>query len=171
MQPDPEYLREHYALLSDDALLEIDRADLVETAQNFYDHEIARRRLGSTDDAGDSDEPAVPYEQPSPGDRPDWLEDASVAISYTSHSGGTEPAAAADAFDALRVAGIPCYLDFCEVPPEEVPPPAPTYEWRVMVPGKFNFRADSVLKRSSTLSLKLVGRRIWKRCRMRSWPK
>jgi hypothetical protein len=46
MQVDPEYLRQHYNLLSDEALLSIDRSELVEIAQKCYDAELARR--GST---------------------------------------------------------------------------------------------------------------------------
>jgi hypothetical protein len=33
MHLDPDYLRQHYSLLSDEALLAVDRADLVEMAQ------------------------------------------------------------------------------------------------------------------------------------------
>jgi len=35
MQLDPEYLRQHYASLSDEALLAVDRAELVEMAHVF----------------------------------------------------------------------------------------------------------------------------------------
>jgi hypothetical protein len=45
MQVDPEYLRRHYNSLSDEALLSIDRTDLVEIAQKCYDAELARREL------------------------------------------------------------------------------------------------------------------------------
>ena len=45
MQADPDYLRHRYSSLSDDALLAIDRSDLVEIAQNFYDAEVKRRGL------------------------------------------------------------------------------------------------------------------------------
>ena len=40
MQLDPEYLRQHYASLADDALLEVDRADLVEMARTIFDLEV-----------------------------------------------------------------------------------------------------------------------------------
>ena len=45
MQLDPDYLRQHYASLSDEALLAIDRADLVEMAQMIFDDEVGRRKL------------------------------------------------------------------------------------------------------------------------------
>ena len=54
---------------------------------------------------------------------------------------------AADAADALRGAGIPCYLEMCELPPpEETSFAAATHQWRVVVPGNLNLRATSVLE-------------------------
>ena len=47
MAADPQYLREHYASLSDEALAAIKRADLVETAQKLYDEEVRRRKPDS----------------------------------------------------------------------------------------------------------------------------
>ena len=49
MQIDPEDFKRHYALLSDDALLEIDRDELVEAARPYYDAELAERKLASPD--------------------------------------------------------------------------------------------------------------------------
>jgi len=45
MQIDPEDFKRHYALLSDDALLDVDRDELVETARICYDAELAERKL------------------------------------------------------------------------------------------------------------------------------
>jgi hypothetical protein len=50
MQLDPEYLRQYYASLSDEALLAVDRADLVETAQMIFDLEVDRRKLAPPQD-------------------------------------------------------------------------------------------------------------------------
>jgi hypothetical protein len=50
MQLDPRELRQHYASLSDEALLEIDRADLVDVAQMIFDEEVRERKLGSRRD-------------------------------------------------------------------------------------------------------------------------
>jgi hypothetical protein len=159
MQPDPDYLRQHYALLSDEALLELDRTDLVDVAQKLYDAEVAHRNLAIVHDDPEPDDELNPPDdqesadyEPTPeldheGEQPDWLEDASIAVAYHADSGKTEPPAAADAFDTLRTAGIPCFLDLHEVPQERQPPPTPGYEWRVMVPGKFSFRAGEVLRR------------------------
>ena len=45
MQIDPEDFKRHYALLSDDALLEIDRDELVDAARVCYDTELSERNL------------------------------------------------------------------------------------------------------------------------------
>ena len=49
MQIDPEDFKRHYALLSDDALLEIDRDELVHAARSCYDAELAERNLARPD--------------------------------------------------------------------------------------------------------------------------
>ena len=49
MQIDPEDFKRHYALLSDDALLEIDRDGLVDAARPYYDAELAERKLALPD--------------------------------------------------------------------------------------------------------------------------
>lgn len=49
MQIDPEDFKRHYALLSDDALLEIDRDQLVGAARPYYDAELAERKLARPD--------------------------------------------------------------------------------------------------------------------------
>jgi hypothetical protein len=45
VQIDPEDFKRYYALLSDDALLEINRTELVEAARPYYDAELAERKL------------------------------------------------------------------------------------------------------------------------------
>jgi len=142
MPIDPKYLREQYASLSDDALMAIDRADLVETAQRCYDDEVARRRAARDENAEFDSEPL------SDGDKPDWLDDASVVFSRADRPGALPADDIADARDALEAAGIPCYVDLSELPPEkEDASPPPTHIWRVMVPGNLNLRATSVLDR------------------------
>lgn len=42
---DPEYLRKHYAELSDEALMALDRRELEELARVIYDEEVERRAL------------------------------------------------------------------------------------------------------------------------------
>ena len=137
MPIDPKYLREQYASLSDDALMAIDRAELVEAAQRCYDDEVARRRP-----ARDENEPL------NDGDKPDWLKDASEVFSRVDLRGTVIAPDIAAARDALEAEGIPCHLDLAELPQDEEPRnPPPTHIWRVLVPGNFNLRAASVLDR------------------------
>jgi len=51
MQIDPDDFRRHYALLSDDALLDVDRDELVDVARMCYDAELAERKLTRPDTA------------------------------------------------------------------------------------------------------------------------
>lgn len=53
MQIDPEDFKRHYALLSDDALLEMDRDELVDAARPYYDAELMERNLAPTESEGD----------------------------------------------------------------------------------------------------------------------
>lgn len=167
MQLDPEYLRQHYASLSDEALLAIDRADLVEMARMILDLEVRRRNLAPLGDTGRTRGQDFIPQQPDPpdeetevdeedhdgetwhdGDKPGWLEEAAEVYSWAVSPGtAPTPDAAVDANDALEVAGIPCYLDLCEMPPEKSLFPYGTHRWRLMVPVKLNLRATSVLER------------------------
>jgi hypothetical protein len=98
MPVDPESLRKHYASLSDEALLAIDGADLVEIARKILHDEIARRlpappqanqrghvpqiTRGRPDGLdGDEDIDRIP---PGAGDEPDWLEEAAEVYSAES---------------------------------------------------------------------------------------
>ncbi len=145
MPNDPKYLREHYASLSDGALQAIDRADLVETAQQCYDDEVARRRAARSENAEVDDEPLS--EPLSDGEKPDWLNDASEVFSRVDRPGALPADDIAAARDALDAEGIPCYLDLAELPQAEESPEGPTHIWRVLVPGNLNLRAASVLDR------------------------
>ena len=57
---DPEYLTKHYAGLSDEALMAVDRDELVELARAFYDQEIERRGLLESELPGVSTGPGGP---------------------------------------------------------------------------------------------------------------
>lgn len=52
MQINPDEVRRRFDQLSDDALLEIDRNDLVELAQQYYDAEMSKRGLSSSPAGG-----------------------------------------------------------------------------------------------------------------------
>ena len=62
MQIDPEDFKRHYALLSDDALLEIDREELVDAARPYYDAELADRKLSlpETEESAPTDQGGDP---------------------------------------------------------------------------------------------------------------
>jgi hypothetical protein len=150
MPADPQYLRDHYASLSDEALLAIHRADLVETAQKCYDDEVRRRKLASrparsadpVDDELEMDEELSPA-----GDEPDWLEDAAEVLSRAAQTGSVPSDAMVEARDVLEAAGIPCYIELSELPEANNASPPSTHLWRLMVPFNLNQRATSILDR------------------------
>jgi hypothetical protein len=135
-------LRRHYASLSDEALRAIKRTELVEIAQQCYDHELAQRdplKIRATPvhqaELEEEAEDAVEFDR---GIAPDWIAEAACVCVF--------PNAASDALNA-RVAlennGVPCYVEFRETEPDITPPTRS--EYCVMVPGGLNLRATSVL--------------------------
>src|SRR5262249_14018434 len=77
MKADPEYLRQHYSSLPDEALLDIDRSELVEAAQRCYDDEMMRRGLAPQGSAVDTDGPrASRLEQDNPSAEEELSEQA-----------------------------------------------------------------------------------------------
>jgi hypothetical protein len=136
MQIDLEHLRRQYSSLSDEALLAVKRADLVEKARECYDDELDRRKIKADGELSGA------------GAEPLWLGEAAEVYSRVDHSGTVHAKDVADVSSVLKAAGIPCYAQFAELPPDEPDsPPSPTYQWRVMVPGNLNLRAASVLER------------------------
>jgi hypothetical protein len=153
MQLDPEYLRQHYASLSDEALLAVNRAELVEMAQATFDDEVNRRELAPRKRTGRVREPdlrdgdaEVDAEPADAADKPGWLEEAAEIYTVDVRAGSVPAQDAENARDALEAAGIPCYLELSKIPQVE-DHPAPTHYWRLMVPGNLNMRATSVLER------------------------
>jgi hypothetical protein len=141
MAADPEYLRQHYASLSDEALLAIDRAELVDTARRCLDEEFGRRELGGRHNVRRT-EPRPVVHRP---EEPDWHEDASEVYSRV-YSQKKDPGPdIINARDALAAAGIPCILDEAVIPEEKSVPEQ--HQWRVLVPGKLNMYAASILDR------------------------
>jgi len=148
MKLDTDYLRQHYAELTDEALREIDRNDLVEPARSCYDEEVARRRPWAKP-AVEPEPPDVlePEEEDAPEPaatdvtKPAWLKGAACVCEY---AGPHDCADFAEARDAVEAAGIPCYVDVSEFPSEEAPRGRP-YLYRVLVPGGRNLEAQSVV--------------------------
>ena len=140
MKLDTEFLRRHYAEMSDEELRTIDRGDLVGAAQQIFDEEIGKRK------ASEPPRPSRPrYEgEEEVESADDWLDDAAEAYSrYVAR--GAEPAPeAVQARDVLEAAGIPCHLELYEEPEQD---DQMQYRWRVLVPGKLVHRATSVLDR------------------------
>ena len=148
MPIDPEYVRQHYASLSDDALLLIERDELTPAAQAILDSEIRRRNLDRTEplerDAeatgrssffgSDDEEEAADA---------DWLENAFPVTTFSAKPAGL--ADAADARDALTAAGIPCDVTEHEIDPDEQEVSESYRQYRVIVPATFGLQAVAVL--------------------------
>jgi hypothetical protein len=150
LKVDVEGIRQHYASLSDDELLEIDRDELTEVAQQCYDYEVTRRGLTGEHETADEDlepedgKPAGAFD----AHEPDWLDDAACACSYYSRPADSAAGNAEAAREVLEAAGIPCRVSTAIVDPEPVDPnPAPQHEFRVMVPGALNLKATAILDR------------------------
>ncbi len=147
MKLDSEYLRRHYAELSDEALEEIDRSELVEAARGWYDEEVARRRLAAKSAAAVEllDLPELEEEEhdfdPGDGTAPPWLKGAACVCAYV---GGHASDDFAEARDALEAAGVPCFVAVTKLSPEETRH-GRDCEYRVLVPGGRNLEALSVL--------------------------
>lgn len=148
MAIDIEHLKRHYAGLSDDALLALDRDELVEEARKCLDEEIASRgveELPESDDAvvddGDEEAPA-PSEINTDwegAEAPEWIEESAMVFSAANYPGASSDPIA-NACAALLAANIPCFVQTFEIDP-------PNGEWRVLVPDHQSYRAMSVLER------------------------
>jgi len=144
MKLDTEFLRQHYAAMSDEELQSIDRGDLVGAAQEIFDEEVGKREAQEMPASQDVvlNEQAVELEIEV---EEDWLEHAAEAYSSYARRGTTDPSeGSVDARDVLEAAGIPCQLELFEEPGEEE---QTQFRWRVLVPGKLVHRAMSVLDR------------------------
>jgi hypothetical protein len=159
MRADPEYVREYYSSLSNEELLAVDRADLVDMAQQCYDAEVSKRGLTRrsnrrTEDARGMTAP-LPYApdetagdgEAAPGSDapPAWLSNAAEAYSIVERRGAE--LRLADACAILATARIPCYSELVELSLSERSPEVATHRWRIMVPVSLAWRAMSTLDR------------------------
>jgi hypothetical protein len=133
-------LRQQYSMLNDEALLEIDREELVDAAQQVYDAELHSRNLRAarhvaplvgTDELPDLE---------AQGEAPDWLEDAIAVMSIAQTPGSNPAEQMADARIALDQTRIPNYLTVRE-PAEH----GDNALYELMVPASQHLNALSVL--------------------------
>jgi hypothetical protein len=144
MPVDLEYLRHHYASLSDEALRDINRAELVKEAQKIYDDELGLRKPIAPRVVERAETPSLPKPHFA-GGKPDWLDDAAEVFSHGNFAGSYPAHDVWGARAALEAAGIPCYLELIEDPAESSSPARK--RWRAMVPGTFGLHAASVIER------------------------
>jgi len=141
MAVDIESLRRHYASLSDEALLELNREELVAAAQSCYDEEVTQRGLVASEAPEEDGVVLTPDEN-----EPEWIEEAAEVYSILIRPGLSGASDIDAARSALSEAGVPSYLDVLEEPSED-PGVPPTQRWRLLVPGEMNLQATSILER------------------------
>jgi len=135
LKVDTDYLRRHYAELSDEGLLEIDRDELVDAAQKCYDEEVARRHSAPAAPAAPE-----PLDFVEDEDGPDWLEGAACVCTFANTPGSDSQVDAAEARDAIEAAGIPSHITLEELEERRS-------EYRVLVPASRTLEALSILDR------------------------
>jgi hypothetical protein len=133
---DIEQLRKQYASMSDEGLLAIDPVELIPEAQVCLSEVITERGL-----AADEEAVALPGDEPEP----EWLPDASCVCTFEARRGPETASQAAQACDALKAAGISCYIAPFEMHDPLSSFAAPHREYRVMVPGAKMLEATSIL--------------------------
>jgi len=135
MEADLSEVRRQYASLTDTALREIDRAELIEGAQKCLDDEFARRGLAK------HAEPAAAARSIPKGD---WRDRPGCVCIFESFPERDSAPRAEDARKVLEAAGIPSYVDARKVDPNGGYP-RPDREYLVMVPLAMSPRARGVL--------------------------
>lgn len=140
MNIDLDKLRQQYGMLNDDALLEINRTELVEAARQVYDAELHARHLRPSRHleplSGEDELPDLEAQ----GEAPDWLEDAMAVMSIAQTPGSNPADQMADARIALDQSRIPNYLTVRE-PGEH----SDQSLYELMVPAGQHLNALSVL--------------------------
>jgi len=131
--PKAEDLRRHYASLSDEALLAVERSDLTPIAQTCYDEELAKREIVPGRGNGADGE-----------DEPDWIEDSVCACSFDSSPGNNSAPDLEEARDILESAEIPCYVKVTPVDDSKEGPQTHLL-CELLVPAWFHLPATSVL--------------------------
>jgi hypothetical protein len=145
-------LRQHFALLNDEELLDLKREDLTKEAQGIYDREIAHRGLDNASaaereiekveasfdkrDYGGDDETADP----------DWHRDGALVCAFVDTPGSHSAEMTVKAQSSLQAAGIPSHLRVRqEIDSSGVRDPYDTME--VLAPVRCAMHAASILDR------------------------
>lgn len=134
MQIDPEDFKRHYALLSDDALLEINRDELVDAARPYYDAELTERKLAPPDAEESASSPDT---SDDPGDDAPGQAESSLQLVATFLS--LEEANFARGL--LQSADIPCSFEN-----EQAAAWSGIGDLRLMVPASAYDRACEILE-------------------------
>jgi hypothetical protein len=140
---DIAYLRKHYASLSDEALLEVDRGELTEVAQQCYADELKERHLTAPVDPDEDDDPTLHYDGEGFEGEADEDSDDACACTFGVAPDGTPSTRALDAKVILQHAGIPCRLALHKLEVEDGEE-APSESW-LMVASPLVMAARSVL--------------------------
>ena len=144
---DAEYFRRHYASLSDEELLRIERDELTEVACKCFDQEMNKRGLVGTKEEStevESEAVALPLTVASDEVDDELLAGETFVVSSYLESPGAA-ADADDAYKALRAAGIPCRVD--ETLSEAEPAQPPGKLLQVVVPSSLTLQATSIVDR------------------------
>ena len=110
MEIDLAQLRRQYENLTDEALLEVERDELVDSARQCYDEELAKRRLRARRSTPAGDASAQHVLEDFSGEEPEWAEDGLAALSLTQTPGNDVAPDIAAARSILAGAGIPYHL-------------------------------------------------------------
>ncbi len=140
MDLDLEKLQRQYEMLSDEALLEIERDELTGAARTVYDQALKSRNLRAPQHLEPLTEADELPDLGAPGEEPEWIEDAMSAMSIAQAPGSNPAEQMADARLALDQARIPNYLTIRE-PAER----GDNALYELMVPASQHLNALSVL--------------------------
>src|ERR1051325_5464141 len=140
MRVSDEELGKYYASLSDEALDEIDPADLTEGARKCYERELATRGPVFPTAPPDADESREEDAEQTVEVDPDWLETAASPCSFYGLDHAPD---AARARAVLLDGGVPCHMMIVPRDPQK-DAPSPQ-EYRLLVPEALNLKAISLL--------------------------